>query len=59
MAISSEGLTQEEYESLDMFPSWSLIGGVWTPPKPKPKIEGVIYNWNEEEQDWKVANVQG
>lgn len=57
MAISSEGLSQEEYESLDMFPSWNLIDGVWTSPTPKPE-DGMIYNWNEENLEWNLANIQ-
>ena len=57
MAISSEGLSQEEYESLDMFPSWNLIDDVWTPPTPKPE-DGMIYNWNEENLEWNLANIQ-
>lgn len=57
MAISSEGLTQEEYENLDVFPSWNLVDGVWTPPIPKP-TDGMIYYWDEENKNWKLANIQ-
>lgn len=58
MAISSEGMSQEEYENLDMFPSWTLIDGVWTPPISKP-TDGMIYNWNEENKNWQLAEIQG
>lgn len=57
MAISSEGLTQEEYENLDVFPSWNLIDGVWTSPVPRPTDE-MAYYWDEENKNWKLSNIQ-
>jgi hypothetical protein len=57
MAISSEGMSQEEYENLNMFPSWKLIDGIWTPPIPKPN-DGMLYNWDEENKNWSLAKVQ-
>jgi len=57
MAISSEGMSLEDYKSLDMFPSWNLIDDVWTPPTPKPE-DGNVYNWNEENLNWEIAIVQ-
>ncbi len=54
MAISSEGLTQAEYEALDVFSSWSLVDGVWTPPTPHP-TDGQIWNWDEDDLKWVLA----
>lgn len=36
------------------FPSWSLDGNHdWQPPIPYPN-DGLMYNWNEEAQDWEA-----
>lgn len=57
MAISSEGLSQSEYEALGMFPSWSLVDGEWTPPSPQP-TDGQIWNWDEDNLQWVLAPIQ-
>jgi hypothetical protein len=36
------------------FPSWSLDGNHdWQPPIPRPN-DGLMYFWNENDQDWEV-----
>jgi hypothetical protein len=37
------------------YPSWTRSGSFWEPPVPYP-TDGLIYQWNEESQDWVAVN---
>lgn len=37
------------------FDSWTLVGTEWQPPAPMP-VDGSMYFWDEEQQQWQVLD---
>jgi hypothetical protein len=45
---------EQDFRSLQPYPSWTWANKVWNPPTPMP-TDGKAYKWNEDLQDWVEA----
>ena len=42
---------EQDFRSLQPYPSWTWANKVWNPPTPMPST-GEMYNWSEEDLEW-------
>lgn len=42
---------EQDFRSLQPYPSWTWANKVWNPPTPMP-TDDKAYKWNEDLQDW-------